>query len=285
MANYGIFPISQFAKLSRTTRDTLLYYDRIGLLSPIARGENKYRYYSSDQLAVTNVIRALQESGLSLAELKEWHDRRTPENMDGTLTNQIEWIDGKVEDLLRTKKLLSTLRQSIRSAGNVDEKAITIQFLPETGIILGGVNDYSKGKNEYDALIRFYHSIENKYLDADLNYPVWGFFPEERVRRGDWLKPERYYFQNPGGRDKRPAAYYAIGYTRGGYGRSDALYRRLIGYINEHGFEISGGAYEEYPLNEVCVADDENYLMRILITVRKKGALQNDPPFIKDGQS
>ncbi len=47
MANCGIFPVSRFAKLTRTTRDTLLYYDRIGLMSPIERGENKYRCYSS----------------------------------------------------------------------------------------------------------------------------------------------------------------------------------------------------------------------------------------------
>ncbi len=278
MANYGIFPISQFAKLSRTTRDTLLYYDRIGLISPIARGENKYRYYSSDQLAVANVIRALQEAGLSLAELKEWHDRRNPENVDDTLSGQMEWIDGKIEELLRTKKLLSTLRQSIRSAANVDEGAITIRYLPEEPIILGEPNDYARGKNEYDALLRFYQSIESRYLDVDLNYPVCAFFPEERVKRGDWRLPERYYFHNPSGRDKRPAAHYAIGYARGGYGRSDALYRRLIGHINEHGYEICGGAYEEYPLNEVCVADDENYLMRILIAVREKEAARSDSP-------
>jgi len=45
MPENGMFSISDFAKYSRTTRDTLLHYDRIGLLSPATRGENNYRYY------------------------------------------------------------------------------------------------------------------------------------------------------------------------------------------------------------------------------------------------
>ncbi|MCL1887854.1 MAG: hypothetical protein FWF96_03160, partial [Kiritimatiellaeota bacterium] len=104
----------------------------------------------------------------------------------------------------------------------------------------------------------------------DLNYSVWGTFSEKRVKSGDWVWPDRYYFYNPEGRDRRPAALYAIGYTRGGYGQCGGLYKRLIHYINEHGFEICGDAYEEYPLNEVCITDSSNYLIRLMITVREK---------------
>ncbi len=119
------------------------------------------------------------------------------------------------------------------------------------------------------SLLEFYQNVEERYLNVDLNYPAWGFFPEDHIKRGDWSMPKQYYFYNPGGRDKRPAAHYAIGYTRGGYGHHDALYRRLLEYIDRNGLEICGGAYEEYPLNGVSISDDENYLMRIMITVRK----------------
>jgi effector-binding domain-containing protein len=44
----------------------------------------------------------------------------------------------------------------------------------------------------------------------------------------------------------------------------------MIRYIDENGFEICGHAYEEYPLNEVAVTDNGNYLIRLLITVREK---------------
>jgi effector-binding domain-containing protein len=54
------------------------------------------------------------------------------------------------------------------------------------------------------------------------------------------------------------------------------LHERVISYIDQHGFEICGDAYEEYPLNEICVADDKNYLMRLMIAVREKCQGQRD---------
>ena len=63
---------------------------------------------------------------------------------------------------------------------------------------------------------------------------------------------------------------YAIGYTRGGYGKGRELYERILDYLDKNNFEVCGPAYEEYPLNELCVIDEKNYLMRVMITVREK---------------
>jgi DNA-binding transcriptional MerR regulator/effector-binding domain-containing protein len=276
MKDNAFFTASDFAKLSRTTKATLHHYDAIGLLTPLSRGEdNNYRYYSCGQLAIINVIRTLQALGMSLSEIKTLIDRRNPALMDEVFTQQIDRINKKIDEWTRAQKLLFTLKKSIYSVENVHEDAITIQFLPAEAIILGDLNDYSRGRNAYNALASFYSEISKRWPDIDLNYPVWAVFSEERIKRGDWVWPDRYYFYNPEGRDKRPAALYAVGYTRGGYGQSDALYKQMVDFIAKNGFEISGDAYEEYPLNEVCISDNTNYLMRIMIIVREKNRPSN----------
>jgi DNA-binding transcriptional MerR regulator len=264
------FSISEFAKFSRTTRDTLRHYDRIGLLSPATRGENNYRYYSSAQLAMVNVIRILQESGMTLNEIKKLKDNRSPELMDDLLARQIKKIDIITEEWANSRKLLATLQNSITSALNVNEEEITVRFMQEKPIILGDLNDYSRGRNAYDALVSFYNDIHKKHPDLNLNYSVWGTFSQDRIKQLDWIWPDRYYFNNPVGSDIKPAALYAVGYKRGDYGQSDELYRRIIDYIDNNGFEICGDAYEEYPLNEVCTTESKNYLMQVMITVREK---------------
>lgn len=270
MAGRRPFTVGNFAKFSRTTRDTLHHYDKIGLLSPMLRGENNYRYYSSGQLAIVNVIRTLQELGLSLTEIKVLKDNRTPENTDEVFMRQIERIDLKIDEWVRARKLLFTLRKSIHSALHAEEPSITIQYLPAEAIILGDLNDYSKGRNDYDALISFYKDISNKYPNLDMNYPVWACFSEDRIKQKDWKWPDRYYFYNPDGNDKRPAGLYAIGYTRGGYGQCGDFYNQITDYIDGNGFEICGDAFEEYPLNELCISDDTNYLIRVMIAVHEK---------------
>ncbi|MDR1692039.1 MAG: MerR family transcriptional regulator [Oscillospiraceae bacterium] len=268
MGEHQRLSVGEFARLTRTTRDTLHHYDSIGLLSPADRGENKYRYYSVRQLAAVNVIRIMQELGMSLAEIKALMERRTPERITGVLESQIGKIDETIGGWVRARKLLLTMKNTIQSAAGTDEGAMEIRFLPAEAIIRGELNDYS-GMTEYDNLVSFYQTMRACYPDLDLNYPVWGIISEERVKRGDWRWPDRYYFYNPEGYDKRPAAFYAIGYARGGYGQTDGLYGRLLRYIEENGFEVCGDAYEEYPLNEVSVSDG-NYLIRLLVTVREK---------------
>ena len=270
--NTKIFTVAEFAEFSRTTRDTLLHYEKIGLLAPDSRGENNYRYYSNGQLAVVNLIRTCQGLGMTLAEIKTLKNNRTPEALEALSKRQMERIDQKIDEWVRARKLLVALKNTIDSVSGIDEDAITVQFMPPDAIVLGDINDYSRGKTAYDALLSFYRTCSKKYPDLDLNYPVWGLLEEERVKQGDWVWPDRYYFHNPEGHDKRPAALYAIGYTRGGYGESKTLYERLLYYIADNNFEICGPAYEEYPLNEVCIADEENYLMRIMITVQERGA-------------
>ena len=163
-----------------------------------------------------------------------------------------------------------SLKKTIHSVLHVNEDAIAVQFVPAEAIVLGELNDYSDGSTDYDALFSFYRACKVKYPDMDLNYPVWAMFSEERITRKDWVWPDRYYFYNPEGHDEKPAALYAVGYARGGYGQTAELYERLFAYIDANGFEICGPAYEEYPLNEFCVLNDKEFLIRVMITVRER---------------
>ncbi len=266
------FSVGTFARLARTTRDTLHHYDSIGLLSPMLRGENHYRYYSAGQLASINVVRVSRELGLTLEEIKGEKDKRNPEYADAFLGRRIDEIDKKMEDWAVARKLLTTLQKAIRSVRGVDEDAVTIQYVPAEAIIMGDINDYSQGQGPYDALLQFYNNMGERYPHLDLNFPVWGLFSRRRIEQGDWAVPERYYFYNPDGWDRRPAAQYAVGYTRGGYGHNDELYQRIVRYIDEQDYEICGDAYEEYPLNEFSISDANNYLLRVMIPVRQKAA-------------
>jgi DNA-binding transcriptional MerR regulator len=265
----GVFSISAFARYSRTTKDTLLHYDRIGLLSPSIRGDNGYRYYSPAQLATLNVIRTLGDLGLSLNDIKGIMNSRNPENFDETFDLQIAKLDKKIEELISTRALLKSLHNHIKDGLAVDERSLSIQSIPEALMFLGEENDYSDGKDDYDALNIFYRQMNEKYPNLSLNYPVWGLFCGERIKNKDWKWPSNYYFYHPKGDKIREGGHYAIGYTRGGYGQCEGIYLRLLDYIKKEGYFISGNSYEEYILNEISIPDDTNYLIRLMIKVKK----------------
>lgn len=269
MITKAILTARQFAAFARTTRDTLVHYENIGLLLPVSRNKYNYRQYSHTQLPIINLIRTCQELGMSLAEIKNVIAQRSPAEIDELLESKIKGIDYKVKNWQQARKLLYVLKQTIHAVHDVDEAAITVEYRPKMAITLGEQNDFSGDRDDYDALSRFYQSIMERYPDMGMNYPVWGMFSQERIKRRDWHWPDRFYFNNPDGLDEKAAGFYAIGYQRGGYGQSTDLYLRLLEYIDTNGLEICGSTYEEYPLNEICIDDDNNYLMCVMIQVDK----------------
>jgi len=74
--------ISEFAELSGVLRKTLIYYDRVHLLSPARTETNGYRSYSLDQLGTLNIITALKESGCSLADISLLEEQGKLEDPD-----------------------------------------------------------------------------------------------------------------------------------------------------------------------------------------------------------
>jgi DNA-binding transcriptional MerR regulator len=265
-----LLSIGEMAEFARIARSVLLYYDKMDLISPIARKNHNYRYYSYRQIGTSNLIVTMQRLGFSLENIKNIIRTRTPENMVDLFSKQSQKIGQRIEKLAQVQKLLNLLKDTIESGLVADETKIELRETPAESIFLGPPIDYSKGKTIEEATLDFYRHCRNQDKDMDLNYPVWGVFSEERIKKRDWVWPDRFYFQMPDAPDSKPAGLYLTGYTRGYYGQTDSLYERLMAHIGEHRLEICGPAYETYPLNEISIKDPDNYLIRVSVTVKPR---------------
>ncbi len=64
--------IQDVSKEMNVSVDTLRYYEKIGLLSPIQRGENGRRIYTEEDLGWVYWLKLLRESGMSIRMLKHY---------------------------------------------------------------------------------------------------------------------------------------------------------------------------------------------------------------------
>lgn len=71
-ASGKLYKVAEFARLCGLPKDTVLYYDRIGLLRPAKVGSNGYRYYTFDQLFTAHLIESLKLSHMTLDEIREF---------------------------------------------------------------------------------------------------------------------------------------------------------------------------------------------------------------------
>ena len=99
--NKKYFSTGEFAKLCNINKKTLFHYDEIGLFKPEKVLENGYRYYSTYQFEVFNVIYTLKDIGMPLKEIKNFMDKRNPDNIVEIFQYERNWkIKKKTRDNL-----------------------------------------------------------------------------------------------------------------------------------------------------------------------------------------
>ncbi len=115
----NMFSAGELAKLQNISKQTLLYYDKIGLFNPsYTDAENGYRYYSAEQLDYLDTILIMKKIGFSLNEIKEYLKNYTTENSMLLLKNQLSIIQNKIDELSLIKNRLERRCNQIENIYN-----------------------------------------------------------------------------------------------------------------------------------------------------------------------
>ncbi len=98
-----MYTVSETANRVGVARSTLLYYERIGLVTPERDPANGYRRYGEEQVARLIALRQLQRAGLTLGECRRCLDGE----LSGELIEErLEALEGELRELLLARELL-----------------------------------------------------------------------------------------------------------------------------------------------------------------------------------
>lgn len=108
-----------FAKMCQTTRDTLRYYEKQGILVPQKSEKNGYHYYSYAQISSFYFISTFRGLGCSVEDIKEYLLGGEEVRFDGFVDRQYEALLAQQRELERrigiignTRKLLEQIRKN-----------------------------------------------------------------------------------------------------------------------------------------------------------------------------
>lgn len=63
---------AEMAEHTGRSLDTLRYYERIGLITDVDRGDSGHRRYSSDDVGWVDVLRCLRTTGMPIARMQQF---------------------------------------------------------------------------------------------------------------------------------------------------------------------------------------------------------------------
>ena len=260
--------IKEFAEFTGITKAALRHYDSKGIFVPEKRGidfNNKYRYYSPVQITMVKMVRVLTEIGVPLKTIKELEKNRTPEK----LLKILNWNKDKLADEARYLEeiysVIGTFIDLINEGLSVTETDISISEMPERQLILGGINDFSGHTSFFEEFIRFYNTPHDPRLNP--SYPVGGYWSSMAAFLDSPSLPMRFFSFDPKGHEHMPSGLYLNGYTRGYYGQTSDLPKRMEAFSEKNHLVFTGPVYNIYLFDEISIANPEQYLLQVSAAV------------------
>ena len=105
--------------------DTLLYYERQGVIAPPERNGSNYRVYGEDTVPRVRFVKRAQELGFSLAEIKDLLELRVSDDAscadvrDQALA-KVSDLEEKIRSLQAMRRVLAKLAEECSGQGPVD---------------------------------------------------------------------------------------------------------------------------------------------------------------------
>lgn len=117
----GLLNIGQLAQRSGTPRDTLRYYERVGLLAPTERSGSGYRRYDESAENRLAFIRRAQALGLTLAEIGDIINVADQggvpcEHVQATLRDRLHEVDARIAELRQLRRGIAELLAKVPQA-------------------------------------------------------------------------------------------------------------------------------------------------------------------------
>lgn len=95
----GLYTISEMASIFGVSRQTLIYYDKIGLFKPAKVNERGYRFYSPTQIPLMRLISLLRDVGLELDEVRSLTRACCMTKIVEKMRERESELDGQIADL------------------------------------------------------------------------------------------------------------------------------------------------------------------------------------------
>jgi MerR family Zn(II)-responsive transcriptional regulator of zntA len=118
--------IGEFAKASGLTRDTIRFYEKIGLISAseTRRGSNRYKHYDQALLERMELVGKAKLLGFTLPEIgkliRDWEGNRLSASQKRVIiTDKIGVIDERLRELRKVRQYLEEKLSCLRPDGTV----------------------------------------------------------------------------------------------------------------------------------------------------------------------
>ncbi|WP_315165951.1 MerR family transcriptional regulator [Metaclostridioides mangenotii] len=265
------YKIGEISKIYNIGRDSLMYYEEIGILKPL-RDTNGYRMYSLSDIWKLNMIKEFRLLDFPMKRVKEYLDDRTIDSTKRILNEELGLIDQKLDELIKHKKNIKKRLVSIENAlGNVVTENVEVKYIKNRKAFI--LNADIKKDEDFDILIQKLRKEHEGKFDIIGNNNLGAIFSDGSIANNIYneFKSAICFLE-----DREDAydivfeeGYYAtLNYT-GSYTNNKECIDKIYKFVKDNDCKIIGSAIEIYKIDIHETGEEEEFITEIQVPVQK----------------
>jgi DNA-binding transcriptional MerR regulator/effector-binding domain-containing protein len=261
----------KFAALCRVKKDTIFYYDQIGLLCPDYIGENGYRYYSPQQAMIFEIISILKNAGMSLHEIKTYSAQQNTEEFLHLLDEKHKHLQEMQQQISDMQDFVGTTMNMIRKVMHIQPGCVFEEQCADEYLIITSPPDTDDMNDEsYWSSVQTMAAFSKEKKMGNV-FPIGEVVLAKDFVAGNFSPT--YYCSKPVEKSSSPhilhksGGKYAVTYHKGTYKSLHIAYQRLLNYIVDGGLEIRGDVYEQDQIYLFSKEDPYTYLLKVSVEI------------------
>ncbi|GGA75647.1 MerR family transcriptional regulator [Ornithinibacillus halotolerans] len=262
----------EFARLCKVNKQTLFYYDQIGLLSPIFKNEKGYRFYSVHQLDLFNVIDLLKELDMSLKEIQNYMKNKSPESFLHLMYQKRADIVKKRQEIEMKEKIIEAKIKLMEEASHWDFTQVTIEQLPKATLYLSKNIENISNEKFVEVVSDFINELYQSNLDS--GYPIGVITKREHILNREFTKHSFLYIEQPIPREGHKyfqivKGDFLVGYHVGDEETIPQTYERLLMEMERLQLRLGNYVFEEYVYDHSVKSHEEEFVTKIMMQIER----------------
>lgn len=257
----------QVASFYSIKKDTLLYYDRIGLFSPAVRKENGYRYYSADQLDELDTILSLRDLGFSIPAIKSSIENLGPASFISLLEAEEDSIRKKIASYRSLLNVISTIKASVNEAKKAEKGKLYTAYFSAQHVIRIPIEDegcfHTSDRAWEEAYRRLLSQADGKVL---INIGSIVRLDEAKAWLGEVCREVYATYGKPSGATI-PAGKYAYMFFSGPLSHLRSFYTRFLDALKDAALTPVSDIYEELVISATVTRNEEEYVTKLSVRI------------------
>lgn len=267
-----LFSIGELARYQNISKQTLIFYDKIGLFKPrYVDPNNGYRYYSASQIDFLDTILIMKKIGFSLDEIRDYMEHQNIENSYHMLQRQLHVIDAQLQEL-------QLIRSRVRQRCTLLEQAQEQKPLLDVSI------------EQVQCQYILYEAVEAPYSPKDISIATKKCFsaalqkqvpiffltgvivPKKRIQNGHYEQASFAFLPTePCDRvsniQELPKGTCVYTHHFGDYASIGTSYQRILSYCEKNKLHILSDAYEFCSNDYITSSDENEYITKIMFYI------------------